>query len=128
VPQDSEFNVRGARNIPCEAKPWKRAPTIELCESDEEYVPLNDGYNWKGDPNATTTGQGVPLYPPGQDPRLPAPRGTAPAPPQAQPQLAVSTYDPATGDYIGPDGRRYTEADLAHPRAKDWQSLLVPPS
>ena len=125
VPQDSEFNVRGARNIPCETKPWKRAPTVEMCESDEDYVPLNEGYNWKGDPNATTTGQGVPQYPPGQDPRLPPPRGTAPAPPQAP--VAVATYDPATGDYIGPDGHRYTESDLAHPRAKDWQSLLVPP-
>jgi phospholipid/cholesterol/gamma-HCH transport system substrate-binding protein len=122
LPQDSELNVRGARNIPCETKPWKRAPTVELCESDEEYVPLNDGYHWKGDPNATDTGQGVPQYPPGQDPRLPPPRGTAPAPPP----VAVATYDPATGDYLAPDGHRYTEADLAHPRAKNWQSLLVP--
>lgn len=122
LPQDSELNVRGARNIPCETKPWKRAPTVELCESDEEYVPLNDGYNWKGDPNATYSGQGVPQYPPGQDPRLPPPRGTAPAPPP----VAVATYDPASGEYIGPDGHRYTEADLAHPRAKNWQSLLVP--
>ncbi|OBJ51640.1 MCE family protein [Mycobacterium sp. 1423905.2] len=126
LPQDSELNVRGARNIPCETKPWKRAPTVELCESDEEYVPLNDGYNWKGDPNATTTGQGVPQYPPGQDPRLPPPRGTAPPQP-APPPVAVATYDPNTGDYVGPDGHRYTESDLAHPRAKNWQSLLLPP-
>ncbi len=125
VPQDSEFNVRGVRNIPCEAKPWKRAPSVELCESDEEYVPINEGYNWKGDPNATTSGQGVPEYPPGQDPRLPPPRGTAPPPAQAP--LAVATYDPATGTYVGPDGHRYTESDLANPRAKTWQSLLVPP-
>ena len=124
LPQDSELNVRGARNIPCETKPWKRAPSVELCESDEEYVPLNEGYNWKGDPNATTSGQGVPQYAPGQDPRLPPPRGTAPP----APPLAVTTYDPATGDYIGPDGKRYTQADLAHPRAKNWQSLLVPPA
>lgn len=122
VPQDSEFNVRGVRNIPCESKPWKRAPTVELCESDEDYVPLNEGYNWKGDPNATTSGQGVPQYPPGQDPRLPPPRGTTPPPAP----VAVATYDPASGEYIGPDGRRYTESDLAHPRAKTWQSLLVP--
>jgi phospholipid/cholesterol/gamma-HCH transport system substrate-binding protein len=122
LPQDSELNVRGARNIPCETKPWKRAPTVELCESDEEYVPLNDGYNWKGDPNATYSGQGVPQYPPGTDPRLPPPRGTAPS----APPLAVTTYDPATGEYIGPDGHRYTESDLAHPRAKNWQQLLVP--
>jgi phospholipid/cholesterol/gamma-HCH transport system substrate-binding protein len=126
VPQDSDFNVRGARNIPCETKPWKRAPTIEMCESDEEYVPLNEGYNWKGDPNATYSGQGVPQYPPGQDPRLPPPRGTAGTTP-APPPVAVGTYDQTSGEYVGPDGRRHTEYDLAHPPAKNWQQLLVPP-
>jgi phospholipid/cholesterol/gamma-HCH transport system substrate-binding protein len=56
VPQDSMLNVRGARNLPCETRPGKRAPTVKMCESDEAYVPLNDGWNWKGDPNATYTG------------------------------------------------------------------------
>ncbi|MBU3706849.1 MAG: MCE family protein [Mycobacterium sp.] len=60
VPQDSSLNVRGVRNIPCAANPAKRAPTVEMCESDEQYVPLNDGWNWKGDPNATLSGQAVP--------------------------------------------------------------------
>jgi phospholipid/cholesterol/gamma-HCH transport system substrate-binding protein len=108
IPQDSDMNVRGVRNIPCETKPGKRAPTVEMCESDEQYVPLNDGLNWKGDPNATLSGQGVP-----QD-----------APP---PAVAAVPYDPATGDYIGPDGKRYTQEDLAHPGNKTWQSMLVPP-
>ena len=36
-----------------------------MCESDEQYVPLNDGYNWKGDPNATMSGQDIPQLPPG---------------------------------------------------------------
>lgn len=63
VPQDSILNVRGVRNIPCETRPEKRAPTAEMCESDEQYVPLNDGWNWKGDPNATLSGQDVPQYP-----------------------------------------------------------------
>lgn len=63
VPQDSMLNVRGVRNIPCETNPGKRAPTVEMCESDEQYVPLNDGWNWKGDPNATFSGQDVPQYP-----------------------------------------------------------------
>ena len=81
VPQDSELNVRGVRNIPCETVPGKRAPTVEMCESDEQYVPLNDGFNWKGDPNATLSGQGVPQYAPGADPRLPPPAGTGAAPP-----------------------------------------------
>ena len=63
VPQDSMLNVRGVRNIPCETNPGKRAPTAEMCESTEQYVPLNDGWNWKGDPNATLSGQDVPQYP-----------------------------------------------------------------
>ena len=64
VPQDAPFNVRGARNLPCMTVPGKRAPTWQQCESDEQYVPLNDGYNWKGDPNATLSGQPVPQVPP----------------------------------------------------------------
>lgn len=112
LPQDSSFNVRGVRNIPCENNPAKRAPTVELCESDEPYVPLNDGFNWKGDPNATLSGQGVPQYAPGQEPVAP---------------LVVTPYDPATGQYIGPDGKRYTQGDLAHPSAQSWESMLLPP-
>jgi phospholipid/cholesterol/gamma-HCH transport system substrate-binding protein len=107
IPQDSDMNVRGVRNIPCETDPEKRAPTVELCESDQRYVPLNDGLNWKGDPNATLSGRGVPQY--------------APAP------VAVP-YDPATGGYLGPDGKRYTQADLGRAGSKTWQSMLVPPS
>jgi phospholipid/cholesterol/gamma-HCH transport system substrate-binding protein len=115
VPQDSDLNVRGVRNIPCENNPAKRAPTVEMCESDEQYVPLNDGYNWKGDPNATLSGQGIPHDPP-------------PAGRPSPPPVAFVPYDPATGDYIGPDGRRYTQGDLANPGNKTWRSLLVPPS
>jgi phospholipid/cholesterol/gamma-HCH transport system substrate-binding protein len=125
VPQDSDLNVRGVRNIPCETNPAKRAATAEMCESDEQYVPLNDGYNWKGDPNATLSGQGIPQYPPGHDPGVPQP---SVAPPPAAPPVAFVPYDPATGDYIGPDGRRYTQGDLANPGNRTWQSLLVPPA
>ncbi len=58
IPQDSPNNVRGARNIPCETKPGKRAALASVCESDEPYVPLNDGYNWKGDPERDAVGPG----------------------------------------------------------------------
>ncbi len=68
VPQDSSLNVRGVRNIPCETMPGKRAPTVEMCESDQSYIPLNDGWNWKGDPNATLSGQDVPQDPHGTPP------------------------------------------------------------
>jgi phospholipid/cholesterol/gamma-HCH transport system substrate-binding protein len=124
VPQDSPFNVRGARNNPCLTVPGKRAPTVKMCESKEEYVPLNDGYNWKGDPNATLSGQGVPQLPPGT---APAPAGVPPAP--SPPPIAAAEYDPATGTYVGPDGHVYTQADLA-PNAHEnqtWQSMLAPP-
>jgi phospholipid/cholesterol/gamma-HCH transport system substrate-binding protein len=124
TPQDSPFNVRGARNIPCETRPGKRAPTVKLCESDEPYVPLNDGWNWKGDPNATYTGQDIPQLPPGSPPRAaPAP------PPPAPPPIAAAEYDPATGTYIGPDGKQYTRSDLARtaPKDKTWQTMLLPP-
>jgi phospholipid/cholesterol/gamma-HCH transport system substrate-binding protein len=125
VPQDSPFNVRGARNLPCETVPGKRAPTAAMCESDENYVPLNDGFNWKGDPNATLSGQPIPQLPPG----TPAPPSAAPAPaPTNTPPLAVAEYDPATGTYTAPDGRSYTQSDLVTPvQEKTWQSMLIPP-
>jgi phospholipid/cholesterol/gamma-HCH transport system substrate-binding protein len=122
VPQDSPFNVRGARNIPCETKPGKRAPTVKMCESDENYVPLNDGFNWKGDPNATLSGQGIPQLPPGSPAASPA-NVPPPAP------LAVVGYDPATGVYVGPDGKVRTETELSAPDGrKTWQDLLAPPA
>ncbi|MDR3660848.1 MAG: MlaD family protein [Mycobacterium sp.] len=124
IPQDAMFNVRGARNLPCETRPGKRAPTVKMCESDENYVPLNDGYNWKGDPNATLSGQDVPQPPPGT-PGSTAPPSQGPAPPP----IAAVTYDPATGMYVGPDGQAYRQADLAHDveQERTWQSMLVPP-
>ena len=75
-------------------------------------MPLNDGYNWKGDPNATYTGQAVP--------QLPLSRRSP---------VAGVLYDTATGTYIGPDGRRYTQTNLAQSAKRDntWQSMLMPP-
>ena len=125
VPQDAPFNVRGARNLPCVTVPGKRAPTWQQCESDENYVPLNDGYNWKGDPNATLSGQDVPQLPPGSPPSPLLHPETAPAPMA----IGAAEYDPATGSYVGPDGRIYTQSDLARASSQDksWQSMLTPP-
>jgi phospholipid/cholesterol/gamma-HCH transport system substrate-binding protein len=122
VPQDSMFNVRGARNTPCITRPGKRAPTVAMCESDEQYEPLNEGYNWKGDPNATMSGQPIPQLPPGAAP-VAAPTQAAPPP------IAVAEYDPGTGNYIGPDGKVYTQTDLAQQQQeKTWQTMLLPPT
>ena len=125
VPQDAPFNVRGARNLPCVTVPGKRAPTVKMCESNENYVPLNDGYNWKGDPNATLSGQPIPQLPPGSPPaQQPPPPGPAPPP------IAAAEYDPATGTYVGPDGHVYTQADLARSATEEqtWQTMLLPPT
>lgn len=113
VPQDSQFNVRGLRNVPCAARPGKRAPTAKMCESEENYVPLNDGYNWKGDPNATLSGQPVPQ-----------PRPETPTP------VAIAQYDPNSGTYVGSDGRTYMQSNLARsaPEGQTWQHMLLPPT
>ncbi|MGJ6126700.1 MlaD family protein [Mycolicibacterium sp. Y3] len=117
VPQDSPLNVRGARNLPCVTRPGKRAPTVAMCESDENYVPLNDGFNWKGDPNATVTGQPVPQQAAG-----------APVPNSALPPIAAAEYDPTTGMYLAPDGQVYTQRGLVSGAAGEptWQSMLWP--
>lgn len=128
VPQDAPFNVRGARNTPCVEQPGKRAPTVNICESEENYLPLNDGYNWKGDPNATLSGQSIP------QPRDPAAPGSGPPPPPpaapAPPPIAVAEYDPATRTYVGPDGRVYTQTDLGKVTGDEqtWQNMLIPPT
>lgn len=115
IPQDSWNVVRGNRNYPCLTRPGKRAPTVKMCESDEEYVPLNDGFNWKGDPNATLSGQDIPQLPPPAAAPHPAP-------------IAVAEYDPATGEYVAPDGNIYTQADLApQTEGRTWQSMMIPP-
>ncbi|UXA16898.1 MCE family protein [Mycobacterium sp. SMC-4] len=125
VPQDGPFNVRGARNLPCVTVPGKRAPTVKMCESNENYVPLNDGYNWKGDPNATVSGQAVPQLPPGESPAQPPPPPAAVPPP-----MAAAEYDPESGTYVGPDGRVYTQSNLANSAAEErtWQTMLLPPT
>lgn len=142
IPQDSTLTtLRGARNYPCETRPGKRGATVKLCESDDPYIPLNDGFNWKGDPNATFTGQGVPQFDPGEPPvsasreqpppvpGVPASATSGQGPATVPPIMAVE-YDPATGTYVGPDGQTYTQANLAHgaDEEKSWQQMLIPPT
>lgn len=120
IPQDSPITtVRGARNLPCETRPGKRAPTVKMCESEQEYIPLNDGFNWKGDPNETLSGQDVPQLDPGD---APSPQA-APAPPP------LNENDPAAGVSIGPDRRVDTPANPTRGAEEEqtWQSLLMPP-
>ncbi|MGH3557383.1 MAG: MCE family protein [Mycobacterium sp.] len=62
LPQDSPVSVRGARNYPCMGHPGKRAPTVEICNSDKPYMPLAMRQHVTGpyplDPNLLS--QGIP--------------------------------------------------------------------
>jgi len=102
LPQDSPIGVRGARNYPCMGHPGKRAPTVEICNSDKPFMPLAMRQHVLGpyplDPNLIAQGippddrvtvndrlfgplEGTPL-PPGAVPRgtPPGPRGENPPP------------------------------------------------
>jgi hypothetical protein len=99
------------------------AKRVRADVGDENYVPLNDGFNWKGDPNATLSGQGIPQLPPDSSGKRQA------HPADSLPPVAVAQYDPATGRYVGPDGKVYTQSDLnqgSH-QEKSWQNMLRPP-
>jgi phospholipid/cholesterol/gamma-HCH transport system substrate-binding protein len=62
LPQDAPEVVRGARNYPCMGQPGKRAPTVDICESDKPYEPSAMRPHALGpqpfDPNAVA--QGIP--------------------------------------------------------------------
>ncbi len=97
LPQDSPIGVRGARNYPCMGQPGKRAPTVEICESDKPFQPLALRQHVFGtyplDPNLIA--QGIPpddrinfnrerIFGPVEGTPLPpgaVPRGTPPGPP-----------------------------------------------
>ena len=99
LPQDSPIAVRGARNYPCMGQPGKRAPTVEICESDRNYEPLAMRQHATGpyplDPNLIS--QGIPpddrvtlndhIYGPLE--------GTAPAPGAPAPPGPAAVAPPA---------------------------------
>ncbi|OBG74774.1 MCE family protein [Mycobacterium sp. E3305] len=113
LPQDSPIGVRGARNYPCMGHPGKRAPTVEICNSDKPFEPLAIRQHVLGpyplDPNLVA--QGVPpddrvsfgdqifgplegTPPPGP---LPPAAGPAPGPPPDSPPPAPAAAPPPDG-------------------------------
>jgi phospholipid/cholesterol/gamma-HCH transport system substrate-binding protein len=178
LPQDSPIMVRGIRNLPCMAHPGKRAPTVEICDSDKPFEPLALHPHTFGpypiDPNLIS--QGIPpddRVPGEADGRLFAPVQGTPPPPGAQPSgagleapppplgdppppdphtgdispempaapssfntngadgpsVAVASYDPRTGRYLGPDGIAHTQSDLVTDTTpRDWKELVLKPN
>ena len=105
LPQDSPIGVRGARNYPCMGKPGKRAPTVEICDSDQPYEPLAMRQHALGpypiDPNLIA--QGIPPDDrAGRDSNTfgpidgtPPPPGVTPPPDGTAPPAPGAPQDPA---------------------------------
>ncbi|WP_445163685.1 MCE family protein [Mycobacterium sp. Dal123C01] len=107
LPQDSPIAVRGARNYPCMGHPGKRAPTVEICNSDKPFEPLAMRQHFAGpyplDPNLLS--QRVPpdqrikvdertFGPVEGTPRLP--------PPQLAPAPSLGPLQPQSGFALPP--------------------------
>ncbi|EJZ12980.1 hypothetical protein MVAC_00500 [Mycolicibacterium vaccae ATCC 25954] len=147
LPQDSPIAVRGARNYPCMAVPGKRAATVQDCVSDSPFQPLAQRQNALGpypfDPNLVA--QGVPVddrvgnentvldgplpgTPPpasgiGAVPVAPSSFGTGGS--ESSPSVAVTGYDPRTGQYVGQGGEVYRQTDLVITQTpRTWKDLL----
>jgi phospholipid/cholesterol/gamma-HCH transport system substrate-binding protein len=151
LPQDSPVVVRGARNYPCQGVPGKRAPVVQICESDKPYEPLAMRQHALGpypmDPSLVSQGvpaddrvdfgdrifaptEGTPL-PPGASPAGTPPGPTQPAtsaPPEA-PGSAESVPPPTAGP-PPPDGAADLPPSFAAtdgpPPPTDAQSGVLP--
>ncbi|MFL0580131.1 MCE family protein [Dietzia sp. 179-F 9C3 NHS] len=99
VPQDSQITVRGARNFPCMEFPGRRAASPQECR-ENNYQP--QGHN---PPDTSEVG------PPGNNPNG---WNVAPSSDEGEREIRTSaaTYDPATGEYLGVDGKAYRQLNL----------------
>ena len=130
LPQDSPIAVRGARNIPCMGHPGKRAPTVEICDSDQPYIPLAMRQHALGPPpfDPNLVAQGIPLDQrvPGQRP-LEAPVEGTPLPPGAVP--SGTPPDPVAGPPPPPDSPMVPPVDPSPaPPPTDGDVPAVAPS
>jgi virulence factor Mce-like protein len=146
LPQDSPIAVRGARNYPCMGHPGKRAPTVQICDSDQRFEPVAQRQHVLGpyplDPNLIS--QGVPpddridfgdrIFGPVEG--TPPPPEAAPTTPEIPtaapssatittggPSVAIAQYSPSTGQFVTPDGHAYRQSDLID-TPKTWKDML----
>ncbi|WP_405136557.1 MCE family protein [Nocardia sp. NBC_01388] len=121
LPQTDPNAVRGARNYPCMNNPDKRAPTVDICKSDQEYQPL--GTNpWIGESQKYIDN---PQFHPSS---YTGPASGSGAPPGAS--VTTALYNP-DGSYLGSDGLRYRQLDVAANsgtpgKESTWQTMLTP--
>jgi phospholipid/cholesterol/gamma-HCH transport system substrate-binding protein len=120
LPQDSPIAVRGARNVPCMEHPGKRAPTVEICNSDRPFEPLAMRQHVTGpypfDPNLVS--QGIPLDDRVDfNERIHAPIEGTPMPPEVLPGAVPLPAEPPP-----------VEPPLAEPAPADAPPAAVPSS
>jgi hypothetical protein len=127
-------------------QPGKRAPTVQMCESDQPFDPVAQRQHALGpypvDPNLISQGippddrvdfgdnifgptEGTPppadQPPPVADPVAPSANRTGG--PEPTPPLAVAQYSPSTGQFVTPDGHAYRQLDLVAP-PQTWKDML----
>ncbi|MEB3980059.1 MlaD family protein [Mycobacterium sp. 663a-19] len=143
LPQDSPIAVRGTRNYPCMGHPGKRAPTVEICDSDKPFEPLAMRQHALGpnplDPNLLA--QGIPpddriTFPDrtfGPVEGTPMPPGAPPrpgAPPPLGPSGSVENPPPGTEVPPSPDnaGRTAPPPPSGVPAPPAGMGSGVPPA
>lgn len=116
LPQNAQAAVRGARNFPCVEYPGRRAPTPAECAtgfqaSARDNVAFPNGLPGTRLPKQPA-GNVVPADPAAYDPT---------------PATYSTTYDPETGDFIGPDGNTYNAGLGERPENKktQWYELIT---
>ncbi|MFZ2510448.1 MAG: MlaD family protein [Gordonia sp. (in: high G+C Gram-positive bacteria)] len=116
LPQNAQAAVRGARNFPCVEYPGRRAPTPAECvtgfqPSERDNVAFPNGLPGTGLPKQPA-GYVVPADPAAHDP---------------SPATYSTTYDPVSGEFIGPDGNTYNAGLGERPESKktQWYELIT---
>ncbi|WP_454162029.1 MCE family protein [Gordonia iterans] len=116
LPQNAQSSVRGARNFPCVEFPGRRAPTPEECRtgfkaSPRDNVAFPNGLPFTNLPRQPA-GHLVPGTPTTHDPT---------------PATYATTYDPDTGEFIGPDGKIYNAGlgEQAGSKKTEWYELIT---
>ena len=111
VPQDSPFNVRGATQHPvpdrarqarADGQDVRERRAVRAAQRRLQLEGRPERHPVRAKTSPAAAGHR-------RRPRCATARCGAPAPPP----MAVAEYDPATGTYIGPDGKVYTQSDLA---------------
>ena len=116
LPQNAQSSVRGARNFPCVEYPGRRAPTPAECATGFQVSPRDNVAFPNGLPGTNLprqpAGQVVPANPTAHDPA---------------PATYSTSYDPLTGEFLGPDGNMYTAGAGAEPKNKktQWYELIT---